>query len=116
MNDRTEMSPEKPGELSEYQRQIKAVLDRIAAWKPRPVHVVSETAMTVAMTRDAGDFKRNRDLVHACFEIMQDRGFVIRESGCWRFTRAFLQEHADELSMWDGLFMPGPDLGRRVGR
>jgi hypothetical protein len=115
LEDHSELNPRKTGE-SEYQQRFRAVLDHIAAWQPRPVHCVSETAMTVAATREAGDFKTNRDLIHAAFEMLQDRGFVVRESGVWRFTRPFTQANADDLSQWDGLFMPGPDLSRRTSR
>jgi hypothetical protein len=48
--------------------------------------------------------------------VLQDRGFVVRESGVWRFTRPFRQEHADELIGWDGLWMPGPDFSGRATR
>ena len=110
MEDRSELNPEKSGQ-SEYQQQIKRVLNRIAAWHPRPVHCISETAMTVAATQEASEFKANRDLIHAVFEMLQDRGFVVRESGVWRFRRPFTQANADDLSRWDGLFMAG-----RAGR
>ena len=72
--------------------------------------------MTIAATQTAGDFKANRDVIHASFEILQDRGFVVRQSGVWCFTRPFRDVHADELIGWDGLWMSGPDLSRRAGR
>jgi len=105
---RPTMCPSK-SRLSEYQTNVKAVLDRIAAWKPTPGHHVSTTAMTIAATHESGDFKTNRDVIHAVFELLQDRHFVVRTNGCWRFTRAFRQEHADELIAWDGLWTPTRD-------
>ena len=107
-----ELDRRKPGQ-SEY---LKAVLDRIAAWHPRPVHCVSETAMTVSVTRETSEFKANRDVIHAAFEMLNDRGFVTRESGVWRFTRPFTQAHADELSQWDGFFMGPLGSGRHTSR
>lgn len=106
----SDTSPRKSGAMSEYRQAVKAVLDQLAEWQPRPGHCCSETAMTIAATREAGDYKANRDVIHATFEVLQDRGYVVRESGVWRFTFPFRQNHADELSNWNGFWMPGPDF------
>jgi len=86
-----------------FQSEIKMALDNIAALKPEPWLVVSETALVVAHTKGL-ETKACRDTYRTCFELLGDAGYVVRESNCFRFRKPFTRADAVALLNWSGAY------------
>jgi hypothetical protein len=99
---RTDHQPNGPAR-SQFQSEIKTALDTIAALKPEPWHVVSETALVIAHTKGL-ETKACRDTYRTAFELLSDAGYVVRESNCFRFRKQFTQADAAELLDWSGIY------------
>jgi hypothetical protein len=89
--------------LSLFQSEIKTALENIAALKPEPWHVVSETALVIAHTKGL-ETKACRDTYRTAFELLSDAGYVVRESNCFRFRKPFTRADAAELLTWSGTY------------
>ena len=100
MQSSSELSPKASG-LSPFQREIKSVLETIAALEPSAGECLSETALFV-MTAKAAILKESRDVIRTSFELLADRGYVRREYIHWRFKRRFGIADVADLIAWNG--------------
>jgi hypothetical protein len=81
---------------------VRIALSNIASLRPTPGCVLSETALVVATTGQAGH-RACRDVYRGAFDLLLDANYVVRQNPVWRFKRAFTQQNVDELLSWTGM-------------
>ena len=89
-------------EPSRYLQDVRIALSNIASLRPLPGCLLSETALVVATTGQAGH-RACRDVYRAAFDLLVDAGYVTKQNPVWRFRRAFTQQDVDELMSWTGM-------------
>jgi hypothetical protein len=89
-------------EPSRYCEDVRIALSNIASLKPVPGCILSETALVVATTGQAGH-RACRDVYRGAFDLLLDAGYVTKQNPLWRFKRAFSQQDVNELVSWTGM-------------